>query len=85
MWLLGRILPLVIGDLVPRGDAKWENFLTMMRIVDILFAPAITEDLLAYLGQIIEGHHHQFTKLYPAEPIIPKQHFMIHMPRLMKQ
>lgn len=85
MWLLGRILPLVIGDLVPRGDAKWESFITIMKIVDILFAPAITMDLLGYLEQMIEGHHHGFKQLYPGQSIIPKMHFMVHMPRLMKQ
>ena len=85
MWLLGRILPLVIGDLVPRGNAKWENFIAMMKIVDLLFAPTITEELLGYLSQIIEGHHHSFTTLYPGESVIPKMHFMIHMPRLIKK
>lgn len=85
MWLLGRILPLVIGDLVERGDVNWENFLTMMRIVDLLFAPVITGDLLAHLGQVIEGHHQEFMKLYPGQSIIPKMHFMVHMPRLMKE
>lgn len=85
MWLLGRILPLVIGDLVPRGDEKWENFLTMMQIVDILFAPAVTGDILGYLGRLIESHHHQFGILYPGESKIPKIHFMVHMARLMKK
>ena len=84
MWLLGRILPLLIGDLVPRGDKKWDNFLTMMRIMDILFAPTTTEDLLGYLSHILEAHHHEFTKLHPVQSIIPKMHFMVHMPRLMK-
>lgn len=85
MWLLGRILPLVIGDLVPRHHAKWENFLTMMRIVDLVFAPTINEEMLGYLAQIIEGHHFTFTQLYPGESVIPKMHFLIHIPRLIKK
>ena len=85
MWLLGRILPLVIGDLVPRGDVKWENYLKLMKIVDILFAPAITGDILSYLEWAIESHHIEFTKLYPRKSVIPKMHFMVHMPRLMKR
>lgn len=85
MWLLGRILPLVIGDLVPENDSKWANFRTMMRIVDILFAPTTTTDLMSYLVRLIEGHHLEFIKLYPMQSVIPKMHFMVHMPRLMHQ
>lgn len=82
MWLLGRLLPLVIGDMVPTGDGKWENFLRVMRIVDLLFSPTITEDLVGYLSRMIEEHHQEFTVLYPNNSVIPKMHFMIHMPRL---
>ena len=39
MWLLARVLPLAIADLVPEDDERWINFLTMMDIVDILFSP----------------------------------------------
>ena len=85
MWLLGRILPLVIGDLVPEHDAKWENFLLIMRIVDLLFAPAITQDLVEYLARLIQEHHSTFRELYPNQSIIPKMHFMVHMPRLILQ
>ena len=85
MWLLGRILPLIIGDMVPEGEAKWKNFLVMMRIVDLLFTPTITEDLVGYLSRLIEEHHNEFKSLYPNNSIIPKMHFMIHMPRLILQ
>ncbi len=82
MWLLGRILPIVIGDLVPEGDPYWENYLLMMRIVDILFSPRTTEVLISYLSQKICLHHTQFKELYPSDSVIPKMHFMIHMPHL---
>ena len=26
MWLLGRVLPLMVGDKVPSGDEFWINF-----------------------------------------------------------
>ena len=82
MWLLGRILPLVIGDLVPLGCEKWDNYLTLMKIVDILFAPKINEDLVGYMAQCITEHHLNFVRLYPTASVIPKMHFMVHMPRL---
>ena len=50
MWLLGRILPIVIGEFVPQQDEHWELFLTMMEIIDLLFAPTTTADHAAYLA-----------------------------------
>lgn len=82
MWLLGKLLPIIIGDLVPEGDPKWMNYLLMMKIVDVLFAQATTEDLVSKLAWQIEEHHREFTKLYPMESVIPKMHFITHMPRL---
>ena len=83
MWLLARILPLVIGDLVPEEDERWLNFVRMMEIVDILFSPRVTEDDAAYLAAFVSDHHEQFRHLYPGWSIIPKMHFMVHMPPLM--
>lgn len=85
MWLLARILPLSIGDLVPEDDERWLNFLRMLDIVDILFCPRITEDDAAYLASLISDHHEEFCYLYPSWSVIPKMHFMVHMPRLMIQ
>lgn len=85
MWLLGRILPIVIGDLVPEDDEKYGNYILMMKIVDILFAPKLSEDHVGYLACLIREHHKNFVQLYPDDSIIPKLHFMIHMPRLIQE
>ena len=60
MWLLGRILPLIIGDYVPESDAHWKLYLQMMDIVDILFVPCISDDYAAYVATLISDHHHDF-------------------------
>ena len=85
MWLFARLLPMIIGDLIPNDDEYWELFLQMMDIVDILFSPSITEDHAAYLTVLINDHHEEFRRLYPGHSVLPKQHFMVHMPRLMIQ
>ena len=82
MWLLGRILPLVIADKVPNDDDCWENNLRMMDIVDHLFCPRVHGDDMAYLQAVINDHHREFRSLYPNSTIIPKMHFMLHMPHL---
>ena len=85
MWLLGRILPILIGEFVPQQDEHWELFLIMMEIVDLLFSPATSVDHAAYLAALINDHHLDFATLYPDSSILPKMHFLVHTPRLMIQ
>lgn len=62
MWLLGRMLLLVIGDLVPEEDERWAIFLKMMDNIGILFS-RITEDEAPYLAVLISDYHEQFRHL----------------------
>lgn len=81
MWLLGRLLPFMIGNSIPEGNEHWQNFLSLLEITDYLMAPDITEDEVGYLSVLIQQHHEGFVQLY-TNGAIPKHHFMIHMPRL---
>jgi hypothetical protein len=83
MWLLARLLPAMVGSKVPEGDEHWKNFLLMLEITDYLFAPRITEDDIGYLEYMIKLHHDEFCELYPHRSVIPKMHYIVHMPRLM--
>ena len=83
MWLLGRIMPLIVGEHIPEDDEHWLLFLKLMDIVDILFAPSTSEDYAVYVDTLINDHHNEFSKLYQDSNIISKMHFMVHMPRLM--
>ena len=44
MWLLGRLLPILIGNAVPPHNERWQNYLLLLDIVSLLFARRITED-----------------------------------------
>ena len=54
MWCLGRFLPILIGDLVPEEHCYWENFLTLLDIVNELFAPITTTDRADYVSLLVE-------------------------------
>lgn len=56
---------------------------SFLDIVDIMFARRITEDTPGFLHHLIEEHHTNFTRLYPEYSVIPKMHFMVHVPRIM--
>ena len=85
MWLLGRILPLMVGHLVPEDDDKWTNLMLMLQITGYLFAPRLTSDEADYVALLIEEHHCAFCKLYPDVSITPKFHYLVHMSRLIKK
>jgi len=70
---------------VPEDDEYWMLFLQLMDIVDLLFAPRVSADYAIFLSTLISDHHVEFQTLYPDASVLPKFHFMIHMPRLMKK
>jgi len=80
IWLLGRLLPLMVGDYVPEDDAHWICFINILRILCIATAFEITPDAISVLQMLIEDYLYQFNILYPNS-ITPKLHYMLHLPR----
>ena len=85
MWLLARILPAIVGRFVGKDDEKWSNLILLLHITGYLFAPRLTSDEADYLAFLIEQHYQTFCDLYPDESVVPKFHYMVHMPRLIKK
>ena len=79
MWCLARMLPLILGDLIPENDDYWDNFLRLLKIEEIVFAPSCSYELTAYLAILVREYLEQFTRNYERR-IIPKQHYMVHYP-----
>uniref|UniRef100_A0A1X7T5K3 Uncharacterized protein n=1 Tax=Amphimedon queenslandica TaxID=400682 RepID=A0A1X7T5K3_AMPQE len=79
-WCLGRLLPLIIGHLVPENDLHWNNFCLLLTIIDYLFAPTLPQEAIDNLSVMIADHHKAFKELHPTCNIIPKMHYMIHYP-----
>lgn len=85
MWCLGRIMPLLVGQLIPVGDRFWENYLMLLTIMDHVFAPATTADKADYMAMLVEDFLEEFCQLYPERRLIPKMHYMVHLASWMKQ
>lgn len=75
MWLLGRILPAMVGHFIPESDEHWANFLVLLQISDYLLSPCVTPDDAAFLQYQIAVHHQEFVSLYPNQSVIPKMHY----------
>ena len=82
MGLFGRLLPYLIARYIPVEDKHWENYLLLLQIVDLILAPEILQDEVAYLQRLIAEHHSNFVKLYSSATVTPKMHYLIHVPRL---
>ena len=79
-WTLSIYLPLIIGDKVPQDEPLWECFLLFLDILQIVMARVVSPDLSQYLAALIDDHHKMFQRCYPSATIIPKMHYMVHLP-----
>lgn len=85
MWCLLRVLPLMIGDLIPEGNMHWELLLCLLTCMEYIFSPSLTQEAVIYLKYIIEEHHSLFLELFPEKHLKPKHHFMLHYPGAIKK
>lgn len=83
-WCLLRNMPLLFGDLIQTGDKHWHLLLLLLQIVNIVFSPVLSEGMTIYLKHLITDHHRHFKLLFPAVNLIPKHHFLIHYPRIIR-
>ena len=84
-WCLGRYLPVMIGHQIPCDDPYWAHYLQLLDILDILCAPVIHRNTPAYLQVLLESNLITFRELYPQAKIIPKIHYLLHMPRYIQK
>lgn len=73
----------MIGDSVPEGDPNWDNFLLLLSIADYILSPIVSRSIATLLTTLIEDYLESFKELYPECPIIPKQHYLVHVPQWM--
>ena len=83
MWTLGRLLPAMIGHLVPEDNAHWSHYLEVLDIMDLLFSPLVHPETPGYLEVLLEQNLDTFRRLYPGHSILPKMHFLVHTPHFL--
>lgn len=77
MLILLKIIPFLFNDM----DNEYVTFiLKLIQIVQIVLAPVISLQTVLQLRHMIEQHLHQFKELFPEANVIPKQHYMLHLP-----
>ena len=84
MLTMCAVLPFVIGSKVPLNDCKWMNVLSLLQITHMCLSPVVTDTSTNDLRRLIQQHNNQFKIDYPKASIIPKLHYLCHMPDQME-
>jgi hypothetical protein len=81
-WCLLRLLPLLIGDHVPRDDPVWSVLLYLQECVDLVCSEQHSTGSVAYLQVLIEKFMSSYIQYFPEEHIRPKGDLLLHYPHL---
>ena len=83
MWVLSTVLPFILAELVDTNTDRWRCFISIIEIMSICFAHIISLATVVFMKQAIKEHLSLFKALYGnTASIIPKQHYLIHLPSL---
>ena len=83
MMTLMRLLPYFIGNFIEEDDLHWECYLMLWNISSVTSAFEVTNGDITYLAWIVEVYLETFKQLYDVN-VIPKQHYLVHLPQQMK-
>ena len=83
-WCLFRMLPLLIGDIIPESDPHFAFLLKFHEIMDIIFSPVLGETDPDVLEALIFEFFAMFNRLFPDVNPINKFHHLIHYPEMMR-
>uniref|UniRef100_H2XV64 C2H2-type domain-containing protein n=1 Tax=Ciona intestinalis TaxID=7719 RepID=H2XV64_CIOIN len=83
-WCVFRLLPFIVGNCIPVTNENWKLYLLLADIMDVIFAPVVTDILLEQLDYNISVFYSQMLCV-AKEFVKPKFHFMLHYARLIQQ
>ena len=82
MWNLLRLLPFLIGDVIPDENPVWEVYIEFLDIIERICAPSFTTNDLIYLQQLTDEFFTHYRDVFPANVLKPKAHFLSHYPAM---
>jgi hypothetical protein len=84
-WTLLRLLPFFVGSKIPPEDAVWDWLMDLKDIVELCFAPCLTDNACNYLRSKIVDRKRNFHLLFPGKKFKPKHHYVEHYPELIAE
>ena len=83
MWLLGKMLPLMVGRYIPEDDLHWKSYLDLLRILTLATAVEMTQETISLMSMLVENYLTRYNTLYPNS-MTPKLHYLVHLPEQME-
>ena len=84
VWCLLRLLPTLLCDVVDVSDEAWQLLLLLREIVELICAPKVSFAQILYLNRLVNLYVEERLKLFPADPLRPKHHYLLHYPWLIQ-
>lgn len=76
-------LPFILSPFQAKLKEIWSCVETLLQIMQILYSSCITEVNVMELEKLIEVHLEDYQKFFL--PLIPKQHFLVHYPNIIRE
>lgn len=83
MLTFAHFFPLMIGDMVERGNDVWKFVINLIEMLDLLLLSEYTNLDLINLQSRISYHNQKYVELF-SDTLKPKHHFLIHYSRIVK-
>lgn len=77
-----RLLPFFLTHFISVDNEYFQFLMVLSQIVQIIYAPVIKRDSIQNLKELISEHLSHFKAIFPENSIIPKQHYLIHIPTM---
>lgn len=89
-WCLIRHTPLIFKSIFESNDNKelkhiCQLIVLLNQIMNIIFAPKITDEMIEKLIDLIREHHQLYLRVSPSKKLKPKHRFMIHYARIIRK
>lgn len=82
-----RMLPFFLNSLIELDidDGVYMLLVNLIKIVQIIYSPTISSQTIKVLENDIETHLKDFKIIFPDVNITPKQHYLVHIPRMIAE
>ena len=81
MWMLFRILPFILKDIIDDSDKPFQVFKLLLKMSSLLLAPVISYKNISLLQRLTKQFLMDFKDVFKRQ-LTPKMHYLIHCPRL---
>ncbi|XP_035231911.1 uncharacterized protein LOC118203734, partial [Stegodyphus dumicola] len=77
-----KLLPLMIGDLIPEDNScnYWSLLIILKNIVELVLSPELSLEMISYLKYLIDLHLSMFIDIFPNERLKIKHRNLEHYP-----